>query len=382
MTHAFQRSSEWPGSCGDILPGFELANLMRSAASAGPDRLAMTDSTGESVSFAALAARVDAMAGHLTDLGLAPGETIMISGAACVSTTIAVLAGLDAGLDVALAPLHPPVAALAAFAARTGASAILSHSSLGEYAPMEDMFEAAARTTCVRILCSIGPGLFDGAVDISGPYRGASHEGDGRASRIATFAPGGAIVWHEQRTLALAAIDLAHQAHIGLGEPILSMLAPVSFAGLVAGPFLAAITDSQLHLLGPFRSNDFVAAIARLAPAHVIAPGALAGPLAEAGVLRRDVLASLLLLDRTGEARGALAPIGVSEGVAIVDLHAFGEQALIAECRGADSRPLPPARTPHMIEIGGRSILAARRRAGPGPVQFEGEAVSAVQERP
>ena len=108
-----------------------------------------------------------------------------------------------------------------------------------------------------------------------------------------------------------------------------------------------------------------------------VAPGALAGPLAEGDMIRADLLASLMLLDRTTEARGALAPLGEADGVAVIDLHAFGEQALIAEARGPDKRPLPPARAPHMIRHGDASILAVRRRDGTGPLAFEGEAVSA-----
>ncbi len=362
----------------DPLAGIDLDALIRGGARSKPDRLAMTDVGGESLDFARLDARADLMARRLAELGLAPGETLMIIGAARLSAFVGLLAGLRAGLDVALAPAHPAPTVLALFAARAGASAIATEAGAG--CAMEDIFEVAARAPDVRFVCELGAGAADGVVALGAPPNEAPDRAEpflAPTGRIATFAPGGGLVYHAQRTLALAALDLATRAPGGRSAPILSTLAPTSFAGLVAGPFLSLILGRPLHFHGPFEPEGFIGALEALAPAHLVAPGALAGPLAEGDMIRADVLASLMLLDRTTEARGALAPLGAAADVPVIDLHAFGEQALIAEARGPDKRPLPPARAPHMIRHGDTSILAVRRRDGTGPLAFEGEAVSA-----
>jgi hypothetical protein len=365
----------------DPLAGFDLETLTRGAARLRPDRLAVRDSSGASATFAELDRRADAMASRLAELGLTPGETLMVAGGARVSTCIGLLAGLRAGLDVALAPLHPTATGLAAYAARAGARAVATQTGYGDLAPIEDMFEVAARAPDVRLVCSLGPTPFDGAVDldIARGAVGTRISLSGHAPRIATFAPGGGVVFHQQRTLVAAALDLAGRARIGMGASILSTIAPVSFAGLVAGPFLSMLAGASLHLHGPFATIEFLTTLEALDSAHVIVPGAMAGSIAEAGLIDPCHMAALLLLDRTSEARGALAPLGDARGVAIIDLHAFAEEALIAEVRGADGRPLPAAREPHMIPIDDTTILAVRRREGSGPLAFEGEAVSASQ---
>ena len=362
----------------DPLAGIDLDALIRGGARSKPDRLAMTDVDGDALDFAMLDARVDTMARRLADLGLAPGETLMIVGAARLSTFLGMMAGLRVGLDVALAPAHPAPTVLALFAARAGASAIATEAT--DASDMDAIYEVAARAPDVRLVCELGASAADGVVALGGP----AEEFDDRGAafftptgRIATFAQGGGLVYHGQRTLALAALDLATRVPGAPGAPILTTIAPTSFAGLVAGPFLSLILGRPLHFHGPFEPEGFIGALEALAPAHLVAPGALAGPLAEADVIRVDLLASLMLLDRTTEARGALAPLGDAADVPVIDLHAFGEQALIAEARGPDKRPLPPARAPHMIRHGDASILAVRRRDGTGPLAFEGEAVSA-----
>jgi hypothetical protein len=282
---------------------------------------------------------------------------------------------------VALAPLHASVSAVAAFAARADVRAVAAPTVYGELSPIEDMFEVASRAPDVRLVCGLGPTPFDGAVDLDANEKHApmpmnlSH----RAPRIATFAEGGGVVFHQQRTLVASALDLAARARVGMGATIVSTIAPIGFAGLVSGPFMSLLAGASLRFHGPFETDVFADLLETLSGATLIVPGALAGPLAETGILNSNHLASLLLLDRTGDASGALAPLGDTGNTLVVDLHAFGEQALVAEPRGLDGRPLPAAREPHMIPIDNTTILAVRRRDGTGPLAFEGEAVSASQ---
>ena len=178
----------------DPLAGIDLDALIRGGARSKPDRLAMTDVGGESLDFARLDARADLMARRLAELGLAPGETLMIIGAARLSAFVGLLAGLRAGLDVALAPAHPAPTVLALFAARAGASAIATEAGAG--CAMEDIFEVAARAPDVRFVCELGAGAADGVVALGAPPNEAPDRAEpflAPTGRIATFAPGGVI---------------------------------------------------------------------------------------------------------------------------------------------------------------------------------------------
>lgn len=332
---------------------------------------------GDQADAALLESRVVAMAARLAEFGLTPGECLLIIAGARVSTLVGLLAAFRRGLDVALAPIGAPVEALAAYAARVGARAVAGQGAIGDYPAIDDLMQVAAMSPEARFVAHLDDAAYDGAVSLAGLPRSFAPAPDPRPTRLATFAPGGAVIYHDQSALALSALDLAMIAGVRAGDTIVSTLAPTGFAGLVAGPCLAMTAHARLHYVQPFDAATFVDSLLSRAPAHLIAPGALAGPLAEAGLLRPELLASLMLVDRTGEGRGALAPLGDTGGVPVIDLHAFGEQALIAERRGSGGRPRPPAREPHLVNLDGRVIVAARRREGPGPLVFEGEAISA-----
>jgi hypothetical protein len=158
---------------------------------------------------------------------------------------------------------------------------------------------------------------------------------------------------------------------------IVSTIAPASFAGLVAGPFAALLSGAPLHLHGPFHSAEFLAELDAAAPVHLVAPRAMAADLDVAGLLTPRTLASLMLLDRSGETDPPPAPVLRPDlSIPVIDLCAFGERALVAEPRAADGSALPPAWEPHMISAGDRSIVAVQRRTGAGTFAFEGAAVS------
>ncbi len=365
----------------DPLAEFDLETLARGAARLRPERMAMSDSGGDALTFAALDAAADAMAARFGELGLVAGETLLIAGGAQAVACVALLAALRAGLNAALAPAHEGVASLTAFAANVGAHALVAPTIYDGLAPVETMFEVAARAPNVRLVGGLGPIAYDGAVDVAlaalATPPASAFSPAFSIGRIATFAEGGGVAFHRPRALVAAALDIAARARVGAGAPILTCLAPVSFAGLVAGPFLSLLVGTSLRFCGPFETAVFLDALETSGPAHVVVPGGLASLLAEGGLVRADYMASLMLLDRTTEARAALAPMGDIDTVTLVDLHAFGEQAVIAEPRGPDARPLPPAREPHMIHVDAASLVAVQRRGGAGPLAFDGEAVSA-----
>jgi hypothetical protein len=355
----------------DPLATFDLDTLITAAARLRPERTFVTDTADASVTFAALDERSRHMAALFASLGLVPGDCLLLAATARCSTIVALAAALRAGLDVALAPPHLTSDETAAFAARTRAVAVAAGNDYGPLSPIETMMGVAAVCQDIRLVGALD-GAVDGAVDLSepctAPLPGAS------ASRIVTYVPGGALR-HTQRTLIAAALDYMSQTQLGMQQPLVTTIPPASFAGLVAGPLAALVSGAMLHLHGPFSTAPFLELIEREAPVHLVAPGALASALQQASLLEGDVIASVSLLHRAVRAEETHMPLDGGK-TAVFDFTAFGETAAVVEPRDADGLSLPPALTPHMIEVGGRSLTAVRRMPAGGPIRFEGEAVT------
>ena len=302
----------------DPFASFDLDSLVTGAARLRPERAALRDSFGARLSYAELDERTTSLAAHFADLGLKGGECLLIAGGARVSTVVAMIAGVRAGLDVALAPLHLTLSELVFFATQTKAAALAADASYGELAPVEYMFATAMEAPCVRLVCSLGAGAADGAVDLdsaqlkkrSAPARLRSPG----ACRVITRS-NGQMVAHDQHSLVAAALELLSRARIGMRDPIVSTLAPVSFSALAAGPFAALLAGCSLHLHGPFDGEQFLAECDACAPAHLVAPRALALALATDGLLESARLASLMIKDGV-----AGLSLSAQSGAPVIDL--------------------------------------------------------------
>ena len=361
------------------LASFDLESLVSGGARLRAERAALADSTPDSqaLTFAEFDRRVSALAGFWRDLGLRPGERILLAAGATATSVVAVFAAMRAGLDAALAPLHLDDAEMLDFACRCDAAALAAEAVYGESWPAEDLMGVASRAPRVRLVCSLGGADIDGAVDADPAKLDAPSEMNAGtapgASRILTRSTSGEIVQHKQGTLVAAALDLVMRARIGMRLPIVTAMAPATFAGLCAGPIAALLAGAPLVLHGPFRSAEFSTLLQRWGPAHVVAPSALLAGLNSARLVGPQWLASLILVSRHPDL--AAASVDASEdgdeAVPIVDLYAIGERAAVPEVREKGRRLLAE---PHYVSLDERSILAVGRGADG---TLEGEAVSA-----
>ena len=381
----------------DQFASFELDALVRGVVRLRADRVAIGDSTqgdAEPLSFAEFDRRISALAGLWLDLGLKPGECILVAGGAVATSVIALIAALRAGLDIAFAPLHLSTEKMLDFANDTEAVALAAEATYGGLAPAEELLGVAAQAPLVRLVCSLGPGHVDGAV-AADPAQLAVSDRPGAATRtgearILTRAPDGEVVVHRQQTVVAAALDLVTRARIGMRLPIITTIAPVTFAGLAAGPVAALLAGAPLLLHGPFASAGFTALLERAGPAHLVVPAAMLPALQRANLLDAETLASLILVTRrddssepaAGDLPGDLAddPAHASADAKcankpppIVDLFAIGETAAVPEVRGHDGNRAPVLAEPHYISLNDRRILAVGRGATFAP---EGAAVT------
>jgi acyl-CoA synthetase (AMP-forming)/AMP-acid ligase II len=363
---------------------FHLDGLVAGAARLLPDRPALLQSSSalaEAPSFALLDAQISALAAQWRVLGLAPGERILVFAGARAYSIVAWLAGLRAGLDVAMAPLHLPLDALMAATRRLGVAALIGEVHHGAAPPIGMLFAAAAGASSVRLVCSLGPDAIDGAVPLDpaalASTAPAPRRSGGGIARTITFTDTGTPVFHRQSTLFTAALDFVSRGRIGTDLPIVSMLPPSSFAGLVAGPVASLVAGAPLALHGAFEGRDFVGTLDALGPVHLVVPVVVANDVVAAKLAEREHLASLILVSRRAVGSSAAATLPrCAASVPLFDLYAVGESAAILEPRSADGSAVEPAATAHYLALAGRSSLAVGRRDHAQGGTFEGAAVS------
>ncbi len=366
----------------DPLASFDLESLVSGAARLRAERAALGDSTTciEPMTFAEFDRRVSALAGFWRDLGLQPGERILLAGGATATSVIALFAAMRAGLDAALAPLHLDRVEMVDFACRCDAAALAAEAVYGESWPAEDLMGVASRAPRVRFVCSLGGGDVDGAVDADPAKLVAPIEAIAgttpKASCILTRSATGEIVHHKQRTLVATALDLVTRAQIGMRLPIVTTIAPTTFAGLCAGPIAALLAGAPLLLHGPFQSAEFSTLLRRWAPAHLVSPSTLLGALNGARLVGPQTLASLILVSRHPDlaSAGANTSEDAGETVPIIDLFAIGERAAVPEPRQNGRALLAEA---HYISLDEGNILAVGRGANSA---LEGAAVTMASE--
>jgi acyl-coenzyme A synthetase/AMP-(fatty) acid ligase len=292
------------------IAAFTLDALTAGAAKLRPDRVALTEAgpglpTG-SLSYGEFDRQVRAVAQHLGNLGLGPGERILIVTGARTACVVTMIAALNAGIEPLLVPIGLEAAHLAAVATSAGCVAITGPTSYGALNLEEALFEAAARSETIRVVATLGSGEADGAIDLA-PERlqfddaKSSPASEGRP-RVGTLNARIEPIFHEQSALLAAALDFVGTAEISAGAHLLSTLAPASFASLMTGPVASLLSGAPLTLFGPFEAASFLALLDATGPNHCVVPATVLADFAKAGLLRDSVLASAIAVLRNNTA--------------------------------------------------------------------------------
>ena len=355
----------------DPLAALDFAALVHGAARLRPERAAFHEASDPSrgLTFGVLERRVEATAHAWRRLGLAAGERIVVVASASASCLVAILGGLRAGLDVALAAPHLSPDELAQYCSGTCAAGIAGEPQCGDIDIGEAMLVAAAKADCVRIVAALGKGGFDGAVPLdqvandsadAAPVSGVRH------ALIITRGIDGRSHLHRQRTLVASALDFVTRVQIGTQMPLVSAILPSSFAGLACGPIAALIAGAPLVLHAPFDAKQLFAICEALQPVHLIAPVMISEEIVASGLPHSDVLGSLVLLARYKHMLPEIpvTPPGglIQTELPIFDLYGIGEIAAVAERRLPSGARVAPLATQHMLSLDGRDVLAARRK--------------------
>lgn len=337
-----------PGDDAFAMSGLDA--LIATAARSSPDTVLLADDGG-AVTAVVLARRARVLAERFLLAGLRRGERVLIVAGAQVQTLVSIAAAVRAGLEPALA--HPGLGAieLATYAGAAEAAALIGPAFYGQ--ALGDIYlSAAALAGEVRLIATHGAEPVDGALDVSAatldampePADGAAVDPPLEMPLIATFSgPASAprLISHRQAALFADALSLVEQARINPTRRILSLLAPSSRAGLVAGPFAALVGASELVLHGPFAAGPFLAHLDAAPGAHLVVPVALATLLAQEAFTAE--LSSLILVSRFDTAEVFRLPDPLPAARAVADLYAFGEDSVLAQ-RRLDGEARPPNR--------------------------------------
>ena len=343
--------------------------LLTTAASNSPDHILVEDDEGASTARQ-IELRTRRLATQLTNGGLAPGERVLIVAGAQSASFVAIMATLRAGLEPVLAPCHAGPVELATFAHAAGAAALIGPTRYGGCEFGETYLAAAAAADTIRGILTHGPDRVDGTADISPATLDALPEPAATGHRdsavletptIATLAgpwTSPTLVSHRQISLFADALSLVEQARIDPSKRVVALLPPTSLAGLVSGPFAAFVGASRLVLHGPFAAKRFLAHCDAAPGAHIVAPFAFGRCLAGQAY---DV-SSLILVSRFAGADAFALPPPLAFDRPVVDLYAFGEDAVLAQCR-ENGEAVPPARVAGLKAADGLGARLNRARA-------------------
>lgn len=353
-----------------------LDQLLRKNAAKSPERVALSDmddrsewvpGAPESLSWALLDRRVEALAAFFAGLGLQP-DTVVAAQLPPTADSVAVLFGLfRAGLVAAPLPLAMREAETSERLAALGAKAIVTVARSGDEIHGERMRAVAGELFQIRFVFGAGADLPDGLIplervyeemDTLGPAPDVARRGNA-ADHCATIA---SLIDPKSEARTAAVVPRSHnhwiatglmcllEAQVETGAVILSPLAPTGLAGIGAAVMPWLLSCGTLVLGLPASVDTIAAAAAARKATHVVVPARFARRLCERlDAHRAEATVLAVQSDQSVDA-------AIPRGHRLVDVTTLAERALVAR-RRKDPLALPtlalgPATAPSDSGIG------------------------------
>lgn len=369
-----------------------IGGLFKANVSRAPDALALADPPDRAswsfraprrLTYAEADRATGALAARLRSTGLPRQSVIAYQLPNCVENALTFLAILRAGFVPAPLPLLWRQADLAATLASVGAKALVTIDRIGPTNMVDVAMRAAAEAFCVRFVCGFG-NADDGIVPLDDIFAetGAVDACAGETAAdpaLVTFdvtASGMIATWRSHAQLIGSGRLVASMAGPSEGECVLGALALGSFSTIAStiAPWL--LSGGRLALHQPFSAEDLKQQIAIEQPALAIIPGPLVKPAAEAlfGDARLRTVVGLWRAPERLWGNGSV----LVDGVALVDVLAFGETGLVPLRRRADGAPamIPAGRLD--IPGCGEPLFIRVERTAAGSLGYGGPLVPAI----
>lgn len=273
-------------------------------------------------------------------LGLAPNSPVGICLPNGSEACLTILAVEQAGLVPCLLSLSWSEEDLAAALEAAHVQVVITQGAVDRERPAETFCRLAARYFGLRFVCSFGPLVPDGVVDLDRVLLGSDSIeppgmgslGSDAASGIITFVrQGGALrpVYRPCQSVIAAAVAFLVTAKFRPGERIVSLMPPDDHRGMTTGLIASLLSGATLECHGLFRARAFADTLADDTPTHLVVPGWMEDTLGKAG-LPRSVTSVVLVHEAPVRFK---AKRGLRRHV--VDVLAFGELALLTRARDA-----------------------------------------------
>jgi hypothetical protein len=256
---------------------------------------------------------------------------------------------------------------------RLGAKILITCGRVGAVDHAELAMRTAAEIFPIRYVCAFGRTLPDGVVPLDDLFTeekldrlppAQRERGNNPAAHLAVItwdaaSDGPVPVARNHMEIIAGGVAIFLESRCRQDARFLSTLAASSFAGLVLTLMPWLLTGGTLTLHQPFDIDSFATQLEQDRCDTVVLPESAASQLADAGYFAgAGDLKTVMALGRSPEKMGA-SPVWSDKNVALVDVVAFGEIAVIPARRGVSGKPVP-------IPFG--SVTAPRDAAGALPI--------------
>lgn len=377
-------------------PTTTLDVLLARAVARRPDEVALADPPNRAsfmhgsprcLSFAEADCIVSAIAARLRWLGLPTDAVVGIQLPNTVECALSILGVLRAGMIAAPLPLLWRRTELSKALGRVAAKAIITAGSVGDAELCIHAREAAVEIFQIRYVCGFGPKLPDGVIPFDDLLLGrpvepsAGQRDSDPAAHVAVVTvevshDGPILVARNHIELIAGGLAAMLEGGIPRDARLLGCCAMSSFAGLALTLLPWLLTGGTLSLHHGFSAEAFAAQCGTDRCDTVAVPGPLVPRLSEAGLLAHPKLKNVLALWRAPESFANASP-WQSADVALTDMLAFGEIALLGSRRGASGAPMPLASGKIFAPRGAAagSLVAEMARSEAGTVMLRGPMV-------
>lgn len=355
-----------------------------------PNRESFTDGLPKRMTYAQADAMISAIALRLRRLGLSTDCVIGIQLPNTIENILTILGVMRAGMIAAPLPLLWRQADGIAALSRVGVKALITCGRIGNTDHSRLAMDIAAEIFPIRYVCGFGSETADGIVpmddlfeQVDVPYTAAAvperngHAADHLALITWEVTPKGMVpVARSHREIVAAGLAAALESRLPESSAILSSMLPTSFCGIAVTLMPWLLNGGTLVLHHPFDPGVMSAQFAKHHCALAILPGPVIPRLAEAGILSADHgLKSLLAVWRSPERAGTAAPWR-NPDIALTDVLAFGETALLAVRRTSDGTPgtigygpiMVPREAPGAVQIAEIAVTSKSTLAIRGPM--------------
>lgn len=324
-----------------------LSGFLAATADRHPHRMAFKDQPGRDAwsgrpkiewTYPFASEIIGRLVAFFSGLGLAPGSPVGVCLPNGSEACLTILAIEQAGLIPCLLSLSWSEQQVAEAIEAAHVQTVVTQGAIEAERPAEAFCRLAARYFGLRFVCSFGPLVPDGVIDLDRVLlngetaEAASLPGADIQSGIVTFSRQGAAlrpVFRPCQSTMAAAVTFLATAKFRPGDRILSFLAPDDHRGIVTGLVASLLSGATLECHGLFQARALAEALRTDVPTHLVVPGWMEDSLVKAN-LPASVASVVLVHEAPVRFK---AKRGLKRQV--IDVLAFGELALLTRARDA-----------------------------------------------